>query len=124
MTEVDFMRALMLALGQRADLRIWRQNSGTIVFREPGRGTRAFHAGPPKGAADLSGIVIPEGWRLEIECKAGTARTPEQVRWGEFIARSGGVYVLVEAAAGMTLETNVGTAVELVNAAVQARRAA
>ena len=110
------MHALMLALGALPWCRVWRQNSGTIVFRDPSGSTRAFHAGPPKGAADISGIVIPEGWRLEIECKAGTKRTSEQVRWAEFIARSGGVYVLAEASEG------VDGAMEKVSAAVDARK--
>jgi len=39
------MRHLTLALGQRGDLRIWRQNVGHIPVRDAaGRVTRLFHA--------------------------------------------------------------------------------
>ena len=96
-TESPFVRKVLLALGSLRELRVWRQNVGTILIRgEEGGIQRAIHAGPPTGAADISGIVVGSGRRIEIECKVmGRKRTKEQELWGQFIERSGGVYALV-----------------------------
>ena len=48
------------------------------------------------GQADISGIIAPEGRRLEIEIKTGKGKQSEaQLRYQAMIKRSGGVYVLV-----------------------------
>ena len=124
MSELEFMRRLMLALGRRRDLRIWRQNVGRIQIRDDkGRLQRVFMAGPPPGAADLSGIAIPDGWRLEIEVKSARGRqSPAQKRWAEFIEQSGGVYVLVQLDPRLAMQDNVHQAVDAVDAALLARR--
>jgi hypothetical protein len=122
--EQTFLRRVLLALSQRPDLRVWRQNVGTLPVRDAqGHVERVFRAGPPKGAADLSGIIRPEGWRLEIELKAAHGRlSPEQERWARFIRASGGVYVLAKYDASQTVEENTAAAVRTVEAAVGARR--
>lgn len=61
--------------------------------------------GPPKGAADLSGIAIPSGRRIEIEVKGTT--TPiasHQVDWGRWVTASGGVHAFAKPARGETLD--------------------
>ncbi len=118
------MRSLLLALGSRSDVRLWRQNVGRIPLRnESGDMARVFHAGPPRGAADLSGIIRPEGWRLEVEVKAaGGTRTHEQVRWAEFIRSSGGVYLLAQLDPELTTQDNVGRVVAALDAALRGRR--
>jgi hypothetical protein len=122
--ELAFMDRLMLAIGARDDLRVWRQNVGTVLRRnETGEKIGVFRAGPPKGAADISGIVRPEGWRLEIETKARAGRrSVEQLRWARFIAESGGVYVLASYTEHLGLERSVEHAVDAIERAIWQRR--
>jgi hypothetical protein len=117
--ELPFMRHVLLALGARPELRVWRQNCGQIPVRDrTGKVVRVFYPGPPNGAADLSGIVFDSGKRLEIELKAADGkRSPEQVRWAEFIQRAGGVYVLLTYDTSLDLDANVAAAVDAVLAA-------
>lgn len=107
-SELRFMRELMLALGSLACLRVWRQNVGQIAVRDrAGEVIRMFDAGPPKGAADLTGITRA-GRRVEIEVKArGGALSKEQIAWREMIERWGGVYLLAEWNEDESLEANV-----------------
>ena len=73
----------------------------------------------------VSGIVRPEGWRVEVEVKgAKTPETEDQRRWRAFIVEAGGVALQVRYGAGLDLEANVARGVELVRAALAARRAA
>lgn len=122
--EIEFMQQLMLAIGRSNDLRIWRQNTGSVPVRNPaGRVLRYFHAGPPTGAADVSGIVRPEGWRLEIELKSATGtRSLEQIRWGDFIVAAGGVYVLVAYDASLSPQQNIEAAAGVIHDAIARRR--
>lgn len=125
MIELEYMQRLMLVLGARRELRLWRQNVGTVPIRDrTGRVDRVFHAGPPKGASDLSGIVLGPGWRLEIETKGSKGkRSKEQIAWARFIVASGGVYVLAGYDDKRTLDENLATAVYAVEAAIRERRA-
>lgn len=122
--ELTFQDHLKLHLGAHPSVRWWRQNSGVVPIRNlAGKVERYFHAGPPKGAADLSGIVCSEGWRLEVELKSATGkRSKEQIAWGDFIARSGGVYTLVAYDPALTLEENLLLAERVILDAIQARR--
>ena len=122
--ESDFQRALLLALSARPDVRLWRQNVGTLPVRDSrGRVVRVFRAGPPKGASDLSGIVRPEGWRIEIEVKGPSGRvTPDQVRWGVFVRGAGGVHLVATYDDRLPLAENVRRAVAALDAALRARR--
>lgn len=94
--ESEFQAQIWLRIGQRDDVRLWRQNSGKALLRGPG-GTRAIQ-GAPTGACDLTGIVAPEGWRLEIEVKGSRYRpNPKkdaaQDRWADRIREFGGIHV-------------------------------
>ncbi|MGH7294511.1 MAG: hypothetical protein ACRELB_06255, partial [Polyangiaceae bacterium] len=108
MTESEFMKRLMLVLGRRPDMRIWRQNVGSIPVRDDhGRVVRVFHTGVPNGAADISGYVRPEGWRLEVEVKgAGGTPSHEQEVFGRLVAQGGCVYALVTYDAARSLPEN------------------
>lgn len=124
------MQRLMLKLGKEPELRIWRQNVGSIpilgssqdgirigpggvwidpLYKAPSRkAQRFFHAGPPKGAADLSGIVSPEGWRVEIEVKGPKKKqSPQQKNWQAMIEKRGGIYVLAVYDEKLSKEDNV-----------------
>ena len=122
--EQAFMDRVMVAIGARDDVRCWRQNCGVIAVRdERGDIMRVFRAGPPKGASDISGIVRPEGWRLEIECKGGRGkRTPAQLQWAEFIRASGGVYLLATYDDDAGMPGSVALAVEALDDAIHERR--
>lgn len=122
--EKTFQNLVLLAMGTVGFLRLWRQNCGAVPIRDrAGRTERVFHAGPPAGAADLSGIVIPEGWRVEIEIKAsGGKRTKKQEHWAEFIRASGGVYVLLKYDASIDVGANVWRARAAIEQAVAERR--
>jgi hypothetical protein len=77
---------------------VWSQEAVTFVIRDEETRDVEYvkRAGPPKGAADITGIIKPEGWRLEIECKIGSRkRSPQQDRWGEFVQSFGGIYILL-----------------------------
>lgn len=122
--ELDFMSELMLALGRHPDVTLWRQNVGKVVVRNrAGKALRTFNAGPPKGAADISGFVKPEGWRLEIETKGARGkRSEDQERFANNVTRGGCIYVLADYQRDLDLETNVKRAVALVEAAIAERR--
>jgi hypothetical protein len=124
-SEHEFMRRLMLALGRRPDMRIWRQNVGSIPVRDDhGRIVRVFHTGVPKGAADISGYVRPEGWRLEIEVKGPNGvRSTEQETFARLVTQGGCVYALVGYDAARTMRENVAAGVRLVERALASRRA-
>jgi hypothetical protein len=90
MTETALVSAVLLALGQRTDLRVWRQNTGALKDSN-GRLVRYGLV----GSGDISGILAG-GRRLEIECKVGKGRQSEHQRaFGEMIQRYGGVYLVV-----------------------------
>lgn len=95
--EIEFMQLLILALGAQPWCRCWRQNTGQVEVRDARGAVRGiFRAGPPTGAADVSGLVAG-GRRLEIECKAADgARSVEQERWAAMVARFGGLYLLAQ----------------------------
>ena len=78
--------------------------------------------GAPIGAADLSGLVRPEGWRLEVEVKAGTKLRPQQRKWQKFIENFGGIYVLCSYNKKLSAEENVLVAIQTVDQAVAERR--
>jgi hypothetical protein len=124
--EIPFMQGLMLALGALPGMRIHRQNVGKVVVRDrAGNALRTFDAGPPNGAADISGIVGPEGFRLEVETKSEDGKpSAAQLAWRNMIQAHGGIYVLVTYDASMTLEGNIAYGVVLVNRAIEARRRA
>lgn len=124
--ELAFMKRLLLALGRHPSLRVWRQNVGHVPIRDARGGvTRVFNAGPPVGAADLSGYVRPEGWRLEIEVKGdATPLRREQEIFARNVTAGGCVYVLVRHDAKQSVEDNLKTAVSDVERAIARRRAA
>lgn len=87
--ESALIRAVLLAVGARPDLRVWRQNTGAA--RLPSG--RIVRFGIP-GAADISGI-LRGGRRLEIECKSRDGRLSAlQERFCRVIQHHGGLYIL------------------------------
>ena len=81
-------------------LRLWRQNTGVGWFAKgkPARkgdpGAYPVHFGT-RGQGDVSGLVLPTGRRLEIECKTEIGRQSDDQRsFQAMIERFGGVYIL------------------------------
>jgi hypothetical protein len=119
LSEQDFSNALRVAItAARCGVTLWRQPAGKV---RTDRGTWVECA--PVGAADLTGVVAPEGWRVELEVKgARTRETPEQVHWRERMTALGCVALTLRLDAGRTLAENASDAAETVRAAIATRR--
>ena len=110
--ESDFVKAILVALSKRKDVRVWRQNSGKSVVVDPHTGRKRSMQMAPTGAADISGIHIRTGQRVEIECKAaGNRPSAAQKRWRKFIESFHGIYVLAAHDEKRTMKENVDTVV-------------
>jgi hypothetical protein len=86
--------------GAHPRLRIWRVNTGMGWFadgkpaRKTDRGAYPVKFGVP-GQADISGLLLPNGRRLEIETKTIKGRqSKEQAAWQRITERFGGMYIL------------------------------
>ena len=119
-SEQCFQQHLRLAITREFPaVRLWRQPAGRI---RTDRGTQVECA--PVGAADLTGIVEPEGWRIEVEVKGyRTPITNEQQAWGTFVRDRGGVYLLARYNADLPLDENLSVAVADLRIVVESRRA-
>jgi hypothetical protein len=119
LSEQDFSNALRVAItAARCGVTLWRQPAGKV---RTDRGTWVECA--PVGAADLTGVVAPEGWRVELEIKgAKTRETPEQRHWKERMTALGCVALTLRLDAGRTLAENASDAAETVRAAIATRR--
>lgn len=99
MAERDLVYAILSTWGAHPRLRIWRANTGVGWFaggapaRKTDPGAYPVHFGTP-GQADISGLVLPAGRRLEIECKAKTRQSDDQKSFQRMIENFGGLYVL------------------------------
>jgi hypothetical protein len=115
---------LIVELCKLWGVRVHAQNVGVIPLRnERGDVIRMYDPGPPVGAADITGGYAPEGVRIEIELKSSRGkRSREQVRWAEFCAEQGYLYLLYEYNAKLTREHNLMNACSDLAAAIAARR--
>ena len=97
--ETDIQQRIRLAVGTRSDLRLFRNNTGTLPDPRTGR---PVQFGLARGSADLIGLrtvtITPEmvGQRVavftSIEVKTSTGRaTPEQQNWLHMVRRAGGI---------------------------------
>lgn len=101
--ETRIQNQMMLDVGLRDDLLLWRQQVG--VFRAYDDPSRVVHIGQP-GQADLGAIVrvriTPEmvgmevGIALQPEVKTPKGKQREQqIKWMEAVEKVGGMYRLV-----------------------------
>lgn len=100
MSERDLVYLILSTWGAHPSLRIWRANTGVGWFangqpaRKTDRGAYAVKFGTP-GQGDISGLVLPSGRRLEIECKTERGRqSDDQKSFQRMIETFGGLYVL------------------------------
>ncbi len=91
--ESEILQEVLRDVGSRADVRVWRQNTGAARTKSGA----VVRFGLP-GQADITGIAyIGDGYgiRLEIEVKSATGRpSPEQLHWGALIETFGGIYII------------------------------
>lgn len=97
--ETDIQQRVRLALGLRPDLRLFRNNTGTLPDPKTGR---PVQFGLARGSADLIGwrtiVVTPDmvGQRIAVftslEIKTSTGRlTPAQHNWQAAVRSAGGI---------------------------------
>lgn len=97
--ETQIQQQIRLAVGQRSDLRLFRNNTGSLPDPRTGR---PIQFGLAKGSADLIGIkqvtITPEmvgqtiGQFVSLEVKTPTGRvTPQQRNWLTMIRKFGGL---------------------------------
>lgn len=123
-TENEFRRHLIARIGARPGYRVWIQNNGVIPVKNAGGKTVSyFDAGVPNGASDISGIVCPEGWRIEYELKGPKTRvTDAQLNWEQRMLDLGAVYARYRIDADLGLNENLDAAVRTLDEAIAARR--
>ena len=124
MTESEYTPHLVAAINApHRPTRVWRQNAGTVPKRDKrGRVVGAIHGAPP-GAADLTGIIAPEGWRLEVEIKGAPTRvTKDQERWAAQTVNRGGIYLVCRIDPALDATANAAAHVEQLDAAIALRR--
>lgn len=80
-------------LNLQPGVKVWRQNTGFHVFEHKGK-KRAVRYGEP-GACDISGVMKPDGRRIEIEVKRpkpwGKEPTEDQREWLQMTLDHGGI---------------------------------
>lgn len=97
--ETVLQQQIRLSLGTRSDLRLFRNNTGTLPDPRTGRPVRF---GLAKGSADLIGLrtitITPDmvGRQVAVftslEIKTPTGRiSPEQKNWHEMVRSRGGI---------------------------------
>ena len=90
MSEADLIKAIIESLRQRGDVVVWRQNTGAAAI-----GSRFVRFGRP-GCADISGMMVGTGRRVELEVKTPRGKISQhQAAFGELVADCGGVYAVV-----------------------------
>lgn len=93
-SEAAIQAKILLAFGATPHMRIWRQNSGLLYAPGPGGTVRRIRASVP-GAADITGVRLPSGQRIEIEVKAALGRqNDDQKAFQKMIEAMGGKYIL------------------------------
>lgn len=123
-TENEFRRHLITYIGARSGFRIWIQNNGVIpVKNERGKTVSYFDAGVPNGASDISGIVAPEGWRIEFELKGQrTKHSDAQKNWAKQMDKLGAVVAFYRIDSKRSLEENLDRAAYALDEAIEVRR--
>lgn len=121
-SESEFQAAVLKAVGgQRPDdVRVWRQLTGNLYAKYGPNDYRPISLGPPKGAADISGLLLRSGRRLELELKSASGRLrPEQFAFGENMRRWNAVHLVATYDSDLTLEQNVAYVLDAVDEAVR-----
>lgn len=90
MNEHELQQRILLVLGNKPGLRVWRNNSGALIDKR----NHLVKFGL-QGSADILGIQAPTGRFLAIEVKATNGKqTEQQQRFQRMIEAHGGIYIL------------------------------
>lgn len=104
MTEAQLQREILLTVGSRPDVRIWRANAGRALVPTADGGLRPIQVNLP-GCPDLIGFLAPFGRFLGIEVKAPGGRLrPAQEAFRDALTRSGGLYIVARSVEDVTRE--------------------
>ena len=94
-SERAILAEILLTIGSRPDLRVWRNNTGQI----PTPDGRMIRFGLP-GSADILGVMKPNGRFLAIECKTEIGKQSDlQKAFQAMIESHGGLYILARSVA-------------------------
>ena len=86
------VNSILLALGRRPDVLIWKSQNG--VFRAMEDHRRIVKTGV-NGQSDISAIVAPRGRFVSIEVKTGKGvQSSAQKAWQKAVKDRGGIYCL------------------------------
>jgi hypothetical protein len=115
-SEAEILKEILLALGQRSDMRVWRNNTGMLWsgakvrkveragMAKVEKGDILIKSGYPvrfglPGSADILGVIAPSGKIIAIEVKTETGKqSAQQKAFAKMIRRMGGVYILARSA--------------------------
>ena len=90
MTEHEIQQRILLAIGARRDIRVWRNQTGAL----PDVRGRLVRFGLV-GSSDILGVMAPAGRILAIEVKSPTGRqTESQHNFQRMVESMGGLYIL------------------------------
>jgi hypothetical protein len=82
---------ILVALSKIHGVKVWPQETGVAKTLDDERHVRYGL----RGSADISGLMIPYGTRLEVECKTGNAvQSKQQVNFMNMIIECGGLYIV------------------------------
>jgi hypothetical protein len=116
--EQPFKQALRKRIFLQLRIELWPQPPGKLQLKRGG-----WIECAPVGAADLTGLVTPEGWRLEIECKGkNTPETEAQRAWRAWIIARGGIALQARWNEGETFQQALTRCVSEVEEAIRLRR--
>jgi len=104
MTEAQIQREILLHVGARPDVRLWRANAGRALVPTADGGLRPIQVNLP-GCPDLIGFLAPSGRFLGIEVKAANGRLrPAQEAFRDALKRAGGLYIVARSVDDVTRE--------------------
>jgi len=123
-SEAQVLAAVLMHVPQRVrGLHLFRQSVGMVRINQEGPDTeRVVRFGIP-GMCDVSGLVEPQGWRVEIECKRyGQNLSEKQHHWCGNMIAWGGIYYLARPQIHETLEDAVPRWSEDIEKLIAAKR--
>ena len=97
MKEHEIMQRILISIGSRQDVRVWRNNTGAVKTQDGRIVTFGL-----KGSADIIGL-LRGGRFLAIEVKSEIGRQSEQQKnFQKMIESFGGLYILARCVEDVT----------------------
>lgn len=112
-SESEFQTALMNTIGGDRRFCMWRQLNGNLYWCDRDGNFHPVKAGPPKGAADLTGYVFGTGRMIQLEVKSASGRMlDDQVKWSFAMKRAGVIHHVAKYDPSIAFDDNVQLALE------------